>query len=114
MIIDNGTVVENDAMIIQKDLTILSTLVTDADNLSVSNPIQNSGELYFTGGENNNDIEGTGTLLITGDVVNSTGTKVSQEGIWIDVPRKLTAYSRNMRLTSKNITRTESTAMILR
>ncbi len=61
-----------------------ATLTANADNIitTTDGKIANAGEITFTGGTNKNVIEGeTGILFISGEVANSTGTKVSQQFI---------------------------------
>ncbi len=61
-----------------------ATLTANADNIitTTDGKIANEGIVEFTGGTNKNVIEGeTGILFISGEVANSTGTKVSQQFI---------------------------------
>ena len=53
-------------------ITNEGTLITDASNLTSTNgkPVTNNGELEFTSGTNNNDIEGDGETVVSGDVEN--------------------------------------------
>ena len=68
---DNGA----NGVIIGDTIDNEGTLVTDASNLisSNGNPVTNNGELDFTSGTNNNDITGSGTTVIAGDVENVAG-----------------------------------------
>lgn len=63
----SGTV-DNNSSITQKTLNITSSgnLLTDADNINITNAINNNGILTLTSGTNDNAITGTGTLNIQG------------------------------------------------
>ena len=70
-----------------------ATLTANADNIitTTDGKIANAGEITFTGGTNKNVIEGeTGILFISGEVANSTGTKVSQQFIEVREGGKFT------------------------
>ena len=65
----------DDATFTQDNLTITSgTMQGNAGKITVKNGIANNGSLTFTGGENNNQITGTGTTYITGDDVKNKST----------------------------------------
>ena len=69
------------------DLTVSADAISTASNSGITN----NGEITFTGGENKNGITGeTGLLFIDGDVVNSTGTKISQQFIEVKEEAKFT------------------------
>ncbi len=77
-------VVTNQASIIQNSIVVgaVGQLTTNADLLMAD--IENEGDISFTGGNNNNDISGTGTTTIDGTVTNaadiSTDILVSATG----------------------------------
>ena len=62
---DNGTISAD-------TISNEGTLITDASNIISTNgkPVTNNGELEFTSGTNNNDIEGEGETVVSGDVEN--------------------------------------------
>ena len=63
--------VTNNAAISQNTITVTSgKLTTAADTLTTVNGVVNNSEISFTGGDNNNDISGTGTTYIDGTVQN--------------------------------------------
>ncbi|MBP5404227.1 MAG: autotransporter-associated beta strand repeat-containing protein [Elusimicrobiaceae bacterium] len=63
--------VTNQAAIGQDSITVSNgTLTTAADLLTAANGITNNSAISFTGGDNNNEITGTGTTLIDGTVQN--------------------------------------------
>lgn len=62
---ENGTITAD-------TITNEGTLITNASDLTSTNgkPVTNNGELEFTSGTNNNDIEGDGETVVSGDVEN--------------------------------------------
>ncbi len=69
-----GTVTNaDDATVEQNNLSIASGagLTTNADNLTITQAIQNAGTLTFTGGTNANDVQGAGQTVIDGEVTNN-------------------------------------------
>ncbi|WP_372521085.1 autotransporter domain-containing protein [Candidatus Ruminimicrobiellum ovillum] len=83
-ILENAEITVDDAASIKATtITVgdLAILTSNADNIitSTDGKIANEGIVEFTGGTNKNVIEGTrGSLYISGEVVNSTGTKIEQ------------------------------------
>ena len=85
-----NTTISGGAVTVGEDVTIAQETVTieagsaltagadQIDTFATNGKIANSGELEFTGGTNNNTIDGDGILFISGQVANSTGTKVAQ------------------------------------
>ena len=66
----------------------LANLIT----LTGDNPaIQNNGALTFTGGTNANNISGTGTLIINGEVVNNA--QITQNSLLIDTLNNATSLT---------------------
>ena len=70
--VQSGTVA-NTGSISQNGLTIASGagLTTNADNLTITQAIQNAGTLMFTGGSNANAVQGAGQAVIDGEVTNN-------------------------------------------
>ena len=62
-----------DAAITQKNMSIAKDLelAVNADQLKISEALNNAGTLTFTGGTNTSAITGEGTLSITGEVTNN-------------------------------------------
>ena len=66
----DGEVVNN-STVNQDSITVSGgKLTTAADALTTANGITNNAEISFTGGDNNNEITGTGTTFIDGNVQN--------------------------------------------
>ena len=94
-ILENAQItVGNTASLKASTITINTeaTLKANADNIhtTTDGKIANNGSVEFTGGTNKNVIDGEGLLFISGDVVNSTGTKISQQFIEVKEEAKLT------------------------
>ena len=64
------------------NISSTSTLTSNADRLAITSEIVNDGILKFTGGNNNNTINGGGDLVIAGDVTNGNYA-ISQNSIEI-------------------------------
>ncbi|MCR4662257.1 MAG: hypothetical protein K5622_00020 [Endomicrobiaceae bacterium] len=79
----------NAANIEQSKITIDSdsNMTTNANNITATKKILNDGNLKITGGENKNWIEGTGTTIIDGEVLNSSTIATA---VTINVQKKLT------------------------
>ncbi|MBQ4178191.1 MAG: hypothetical protein II598_00430, partial [Elusimicrobia bacterium] len=86
-ILENAQITIGDnANISASSITVNSNaqLTANADNINTTTNggITNNGIVEFTGGTNNNIIDGeNGTLFISGEVVNSTGTAITQQFI---------------------------------
>lgn len=86
VISDGSVTVGENTTITQSTVSVVagSTLTANAnqiDTFAKNGKIENDGKLEFTGGTNKNSIDGEGLLFISGEVANSTGTKVSQQFI---------------------------------
>ena len=111
-----GTVTNGEkATIAQKELAIsgadseagtsAGSLTTDAGNLTITNGITNNGKLTFTGGNNANAITGTGSLEITGDVINADTAEIKQNSLTIaEKDDSLTTNADNLVLADNSIT----------
>ena len=93
-----GTVYMNGELT-QKDLNVIDgNLVVNADNIHITdNTISNSGTITFTGGANTHEITGytdtsstyhTGTVVIDGDVTNSS--KLTLSNLKVNADKSLT------------------------
>ena len=73
------------AAITQKNMSIAETLelAVNADQLKISEALNNAGTLTFTGGTNTSAIAGEGTLNITGEVTNADTAEIEQSGLSI-------------------------------
>ena len=107
--------ITNNATIAQKELAIAGagsdagtsagSLTTNAGNLTITNGITNNGTLTFTGGENANNIFGTGSLEIIGDVTNADTAEIKQGELEIaENDDSLTTNADNLILADKSIT----------
>ena len=73
------------ATIAQNTLTLAEAvkLTVNADQLKISEALNNAGTLTFTGGTNTSAIAGEGTLNITGNVINADTAEIEQSGLSI-------------------------------
>lgn len=79
----SGNIV-NTAAINQNNITIsYGTLITNADLITSANGITNTGSdsLTFSGGTNNNAVNGTGSMVISGNVTNKA--EINQDGLTV-------------------------------
>ena len=116
--IQSGTVA-NTGSITQNGLSIAlgAGLTTNADNLTIKSAIQNAGTLTFTGGENANAVNNTGSLIFDGAAATSgsiTGTgnttiqsgtventgSITQNNLSIALGAGLTTNADNLTITS--------------
>ncbi len=116
--IQSGTVA-NTGSITQNGLSIAlgAGLTTNADNLTITSAIQNAGTLTFTGGENANAVNNTGSLIFDGAAATSgsiTGTgnttiqsgtventgSITQNNLSIALGAGLTTNADNLTITS--------------
>ena len=77
------------------------SFTANASDITTEEGIANKGTLTFNDGTNNNQITGTGFLVIDGDVTNSSGTTISQSSITIN--NSFTANARDI-TTEEGIT----------
>ena len=107
--------ITNNATIAQKELAIAGagsdagtsagSLTTNASNLTITNGITNNGTLTFTGGDNANKVSGTGSLEITGDVINADTAEIKQNSLTIaEKDDSLTTNADNLVLADNSIT----------
>lgn len=93
---ENAQITVNDTSIVKASTITINTdatLTANADNIhtTTDGKIANEGSIEFTGGTNKNVIIGEeGLLFISGQVANSTGTKVSQQFIEVKENAKFT------------------------
>ena len=73
------------AEIAQNNLTLAEAveLAVNADQLKISEALNNAGTLTFTGGTNTSAITGEGTLNITGNVINADTAEIKQNSLTI-------------------------------
>ena len=83
---NSGTLTNSDGKTITVSSNTLNSgsITTSASDFIASSGLTNTGDLYFTGGETQNDISGSGTTHIVGDVIISntiTGNTISLDSI---------------------------------
>ena len=105
------TLANSDVYITQKTMSIGEEVEfsANADQLKISEALNNAGKLTFTGGTNNNAISGEkGTLNITGTVINTA--EIAQNGLTIaaadedSLAGSLTTSADSLSIASGNIT----------
>ncbi len=100
--------VDEETKITQKTVSIVegSTLTANANNIDTfakEGSIENAGALEFNGGTNNNTINGAGDLIISGDVTNADGAKVTQSTVTVNAEKSLTANASDIVTTGDGI-----------
>ena len=92
-LVNNG-VFNNNGNISQVLITNTNSFTSNASKLEISNKIENSGNLYLTGGNLNASVSGAGTTNIVGDVIidyihsqSSSGTQYNKVSQAIDVAK---------------------------
>lgn len=100
-----GTDVTNTAVVSQGSMDVQSgsRFITNAGNLTVTNPISNAGVIEYNGGTNNNAITGTGSMNISGTVINALGTTVNQSSVTVNSGANWTAYASDITTTGVGI-----------
>ena len=107
IISDGSVTVGENTTITQSTVSVVagSTLTTNAnqiDTFAKNGKIANDGKLEFTGGTNKNSIDGEGLLFISGEVANSTGTKVSQQFIEVKEAAKFVMNADDVETATDN------------
>ena len=92
------------AEIAQNNLTLAEAveLAVNADQLKISEALNNAGKLTFTGGNNANNIFGKGTLDITGNVTNADTAEIKQSGLEIAKDGRFKTLANLITLTGDN------------
>ena len=100
--IDGTLINDNDSLeaITANDITIGEdgSLLTNAGAVSAENGIDNSGLITFVDGTNRNEITGTGTINIVGDVINDAA--VQQSTVTVAEGASLTTNASNIETTT--------------
>ena len=84
--VNSGLFANNDGIAVKASTITVATdsaLTANADDIKTIEKIAAEGTVEFTGGTNKNIIDGNGQLLISGDVINSTGTAISLSSITV-------------------------------
>ncbi|MBR3627306.1 MAG: hypothetical protein IKN42_00500, partial [Elusimicrobia bacterium] len=104
LIMENNSV---DGTISNSSITVNTNgiLTANANNISTYNntEITNEGTINFTGGQNKNEIFGTGNLTIDGTVTNKTETSIVQGTITINSGKSFTANASDITTTGDGI-----------
>ena len=102
---DGSLTLGKDASITQKNMSIAEDLelAVNADQLKISEALNNAGTLTFTGGTNTSAITGEGTLNITGEVTNNA--TIGQDALTIAATTgSLATNAGNLILADNSIT----------
>ena len=92
------------ATIAQNNLTLAEAveLAVNADQLKISEALNNAGTLTFTGGTNTSAITGEGTLNITGEVTNADTAEIEQNSLKIAEDGRFKTLANLITLTDEN------------
>ena len=100
-------IVDNSVNVFAKNITVTedSILNANADNVNTASngKIANSGVVEFTGGTNKNKIDGTGSTVIDGNVINVTGATINQSTVTVTSGNSFTAYASDITTTGAGI-----------